>query len=341
MTEILVVGAGIGGSFAARLLAGAGHAVTLVERSPRVPQPGAGLVLSGGAVRTLTAGGVDVDPIAHPLEKLSVTGPDGRPRGGPGNRFALARPELVTALGEGLHRLVDVRFDTALHEVRHEAGRVHCRMGAQEQPFDFVVAADGIRSTVRRALAPDVPLRSAAQVCWRGIVEERFGDAATELWTGRERIGVVPLRGDRSYVYVVRGAGSDGNVLTPAQDVPDREATAVQALRALPADELLRHELWEVDRPVWGTSGVALLGDAAHAMTPNMGLGAALAIEDAAVLTSALRKGLPGAVGRYRRARAARVRAVQLASRAIGVLAHSRHPAASGLRAAMRLQHRA
>lgn len=336
-----MVGAGIGGSFSARLLAGAGHAVTLVERSPRVPQPGAGLVLSAGAVRTLAAGGVGIDPIAHPLEKLHVTGPDGRPRGGAGKRFALARPELVTALGQGLHRLVDVRFDTALHEVRPEGGRVLCRIGTQEQPFDFVVAADGIRSTVRRALAPDVALRSAAQVCWRGIVEERFGDAATELWTGRERIGVVPLSGDRSYVFVVRGAGTAGHALTPVAGVPAREAAAVRALRALPEHELLRHELEEVDRPVWGTAGVALLGDAAHAMTPNMGLGAALAIEDAAVLTSALEQGLPGAVGRYRRARAVRVRAVQLASRAIGVLAHSRHPAASGLRAAMRLQHRA
>ncbi len=340
MAEILVVGAGIGGAFSARLLAGAGHTVTLVERSPRAPQPGAGLVLSAGAVRTLAAAGVGVGRIAHPLEKLSVTGPDGRPRGGAGKRFALARPELVTALGEGLDRLVDVRFDTALHEVRPEAARVHCRIGAQERSFDFVVAADGIRSTVRQALAPDVALRSAAQVCWRGIVEERFGDAATELWTGRERIGVVPLRDARSYVYVVRGSGTAGDALTPAEGVPAREAAAVQALRALPEDELLRHELWEVDRPVWGTPGVALLGDAAHAMTPNMGLGAALAIEDAAVLTSALRNGLPGAVGRYRLARAARVRAVQLTSRGIGVLAHSRNPVASRLRAAMRLEHR-
>jgi 2-heptyl-3-hydroxy-4(1H)-quinolone synthase len=280
---------------------------------------------------------VEVAPIAHPLAKLHVAGPDGRSRGGVGGRWALARPELVRALTDGLDRVVDLRFDTTLHAIRQDAERVHCTIGHQEGSFDFVVAADGIRSTARRALAPEVTLRFAGQVCWRGIVAERFDADATELWTGRERVGVVPLSGDRSYVFVVRPASAAGGDLAPVRGVPGRTVAAVDALRALPAGELLRHELWELDRPVWGASRVALLGDAAHAMTPNTGLGAALAIEDAAVLTATMQKGPSGAVDRYRRARHTRVRAVQLASRAIGAFAHSQHPVAGRLRRTMRL----
>lgn len=339
MAEILVVGAGIGGLFASRLLAQAGHDVTVVERSPEAARPGAGLVLSDAALRRLSDAGVPVAAISNPLAGLHVTGPDGRSRGGARHRSALARAELVTALTDGLGRMVDLRFDTALHAVRQDARAVHCRVGDRDRSFDFLVAADGIRSTVRSALAPHVPLRSAGQVCWRGIVPERFGEAATELWTGRERIGIVPLNGARSYVFVVRDAATAGDDLAPVDRVPDRDAAAVQALRDLPADALLRHELWELDRPVWGTSRVALLGDAAHAMTPNTGLGAALAVEDAAVLSATSHNGLAGAVDRYRRSRGVRVRAAQLASRAIGTFAHSRHPAADRLRRAMQLQH--
>ncbi len=341
MAEILVAGAGIGGLSAARLLARAGHEVTLVERSPRTPRPGAGLVLSGPAVRTLSSGGVAIASIAHPLARLSVTGPDGRPRGGARNRVAVARPELAGVLVDGLEHLVDLRFGATLESVTQDGGRVHCRIGGQERDVDFLVAADGLRSTVRRALAPGVGLRPAAQVCWRGIVAERFGDDATELWTGRERIGIVPLTAGRSYVFVVRAASAAGKGLTPVDGVPVREAAAVEALSALPAEDLLRHDLEELDRPVWGSSRVALLGDAAHALTPNMGLGAALAIEDAAALTRSLRAGPATALDRYRRARRARVRTVQLASRGIGAFAHSRRPAATGLRRAMGLQHRA
>jgi 2-polyprenyl-6-methoxyphenol hydroxylase-like FAD-dependent oxidoreductase len=270
---------------------------------------------------------------------LHVTGPDGRSRGGAGRRSALARADLVTALTDGLDRMVDLRFDTALHELRQDARGVHCRIGHEERRFDLLVGADGIRSTARRALAPHVPLRPAGQVCWRGIVPERFGDEATELWTGRERVGIVALAGGRTYVFVVRATAGADDDLAPVGRVSDRDAAAVQALRDLPADALLRHELWELDRPVWGASRVALLGDAAHAMTPSTGLGAALAVEDAAVLGRTPAQGPAGAVDRYRRSRAARVRAVQLASRGIGTFAHSRHPAAGRLRRAMRRQH--
>jgi hypothetical protein len=80
---------------------------------------------------------------------------------------------------------------------------------------------------------------------------------------------------------------------------------------------------------------VLLLGDAAHAMTPNQGQGAAMAIEDALAVTLALRAGADGALERYRAARARRVRQIQLTSRRIGALANLRGPGVAPVREAL------
>jgi 2-polyprenyl-6-methoxyphenol hydroxylase-like FAD-dependent oxidoreductase len=81
-----------------------------------------------------------------------------------------------------------------------------------------------------------------------------------------------------------------------------------------------------------GGDRVWLLGDAAHAMTPNQGQGAAMAIEDALAIGLALRPGLAGAHARYVAARHARVRKVQLDSRRLGAMAHWRNPLARAAR---------
>jgi 2-polyprenyl-6-methoxyphenol hydroxylase-like FAD-dependent oxidoreductase len=83
------------------------------------------------------------------------------------------------------------------------------------------------------------------------------------------------------------------------------------------------HDLEELDQPVWGTPRVLLLGDAAHAMTPNLGQGAAMAIEDAFALEQSLRDGVDGALPRYQSVRNGRVRTIQLQSRRIGAIAHT------------------
>jgi 2-polyprenyl-6-methoxyphenol hydroxylase-like FAD-dependent oxidoreductase len=84
----------------------------------------------------------------------------------------------------------------------------------------------------------------------------------------------------------------------------------------------LHHDLEELDAPVWGSKRVILLGDAAHGMTPNQGQGAAMAIEDAFVLSREFTAGIDGAFERYRDARQRRVRAVQLDSHRLGQVAH-------------------
>lgn len=215
---------------------------------------------------------------------------------------------------------------------------------------DLVVGADGLRSMVRSWVAPGRRVIDAGQLSWRAILPREAvpagaggasgSSAATETWDGQTRVGVVPLTEGRAYVFVVASAPVGSAPELPERS-PSRESQwALDAVRALPAGEVLRHRLEELDRPAFGVEGAALLGDAAHAMRPNLGMGAAMAIGDAESLVSALERGVDGAVGRYARRRWPVVAPVQLGSRWLGRLAHSPGTLPRGARRALGLQAR-
>ena len=134
----------------------------------------------------------------------------------------------------------------------HESG-VHVLLGHQHDSFDFVIGADGIRSHSRSSLRPHTRLRFSGQVCWRGIVPGSRGNVATEMCDGIQRVGVVPLTGDRSYVYLVRVAPRQSDVSSELRGTGQigsrRETEAIAALRSLSPEDVLFHELWEFRQP--------------------------------------------------------------------------------------------
>jgi 2-polyprenyl-6-methoxyphenol hydroxylase-like FAD-dependent oxidoreductase len=209
-----------------------------------------------------------------------------------------------------------------LHDVLLDAlGRDRVRLGAEVAGWtidgaakvalvggeviegDLLVGADGIRSVVRAGLVGDEPTRYAGYTCWRGVTARKdlwpAGESA-ELWGPGRRFGIVPVDGDRIYWFAVLNAPEGGR--DPAGAGRDAAlavvADCVDPARAIVAstdeEQVLRNDI--VDRPasdVWGRGPVTLLGDAAHAMTPNMGQGACQAIEDAVVLGARLATGDP------------------------------------------------
>ncbi|MFJ9701997.1 FAD-dependent monooxygenase [Streptomyces fradiae] len=211
--------------------------------------------------------------------------------------------------------------------------------GSGEEAYDLVVGADGIRSTVRAHAAARPPaLRHSGVTCWRGLTGNPGVTSAVESWGPGTKTGLVPLPDGRLYYFLVRPAPRRA----PAPAWPDAFRRAFAHHRGVPARLLdgldgpppLHHDLEELDAPVWGRGRVLLLGDAAHAMTPNLGQGAAMAIEDAYALALALRAGADGAADRYRALRHRRVRAVQLASRHAGYVTRWRNPLAGAVREA-------
>lgn len=315
--KIAIVGAGIGGLTAAALLARQGHAVRVLEQAPALGEVGAGVQMSANAVKVLFELGlrprleaVAVQPHGFEfrrhdsgelLHRIPLGAAHQHQHGAPyyqihrGDLHAMLVDALTAMAPEAitLNARVTQLSESAESAVVHIAGRepVHA---------DLVVGADGIRSTVRQfVVGPDQP-SFTGQVAWRCTVPvERIPpalrtDLVSTIWCGPHNHAVM---------YYLRGAtllNFVGCVARPQEDESwntRRPWTELDhdyqgwhpmvraVVDAVDKDQCFR---WALNNrpPVerWSTERVTMLGDAVHATLPYMAQGAAMAIEDAAVL---------------------------------------------------------
>ncbi len=292
--KVLVVGGGIGGLALGTALARRGIDFEIVERRSHYGDEGAGIVLGCNVMAVMERLGLAerVRAAGHPVGQAIIADAEGRKlqetpfrvEGFP-PAIAIHRTLLLEILREALP--VPVRLDTPF------------AMGAAAG-FDLVVGADGIRSTVRAIVCGDVEPRFAGYTCWRFVVDGHFAEDAWEMWGRGRRFGVVPVGHDRTYCFLTENAAR--RTPDPWRDLAqfrDRFAEfaspARDALAAVTSLEpLLHNDIEDCLAPRWwrpaSPSGpaVVLIGDAAHAVTPNLGQGAGLAIEDAVALAELL-----------------------------------------------------
>ncbi len=331
--KITIVGAGIGGLTAALALHRAGHQVSIMESAARLEPLGAGIVLAPNAVRILHELGVSVEPYGHPLRRITMLTASGieisamefhRHLSSAGQVLAFHRAELHAALFEALPRNVTLRL-----------GHPYVKGAAGGE--DVLIGADGINSAVRQCVSGSPSLRYSGYTCWRAVLPNPGIGETFEAWGGPARVGAAPLTRDRVYVFLVlkapAGMPRQTSMAAIRRHFQSFKGPVPAILDSASDAVLLHHDIQEIESPVWGQGRIVLIGDAAHAMTPNLGQGAAMAIEDAAVLAEVIGSDAPAEA--LREVRHARVEKVLKDSRRFGQVAHLENLAGCWLRNAL------
>ncbi len=342
MAQAIVIGGGIGGLAAGVALQRRGWDVTVLERAAKLEPVGAGLAVAPNALRTLDALGVGgrLRELAALQGAAGIRRPDGRwitrtDAGKAAARYgepaiAVHRATLVEVLSAGLAPGT-LRLGLPAEDVDPRTGRVDTADGPLTA--DLVVAADGLHSPVRAKLFPDHPGPVYTGVTsWRIVVPAwpRKLDIA-ETWGAGKVFGVTELGDGRVYCYATAPAAPGGQAPDERAEMLRRFAGWHEPIPSLiaAAESVTRTDIRCLEQPLprFHSGRVALLGDAAHAMTPNLGQGACQAIEDAAVLAA-----YADDLGRYTRERLGRTSEVARASRRVSRLAGLDNPVAEWLR---------
>jgi salicylate hydroxylase len=345
--DVVIVGGGIGGLFAANALVKRGMRVALYEQAPAIGEVGAGVFVTPNSMRQLERVGLgpavarrgarvggesryfraDGTPIA-PVQVTDSAGWNAT--------FGMHRADLVDilagALPEGVvhtgHRAIGFEQDG-------EAARVTFANGAVATG-DVVIAADGIHSELRHYVVPPSRPVFSGSVAYRGLVLHAaiapWPTAAWQMWLGKAKhflsfpvrtgelvnyVGFVPADAEMKESWSAPGdpavlrrefAGWDPRI--------ERLLSQVQTT--------FRWALYDREPlPSWTRGRLTLLGDAAHPMLPHLGQGANQAIEDgmalATILERAGRARAPAALLAYERLRRERVAAVQHGARENGL----------------------
>jgi salicylate hydroxylase len=361
---VFVAGAGIGGLTAALALAARGFRVVILEKSERLEETGAGLQLSPNASRVLIELGLQgrlagraVVPDAisimsvrrrGELMRLPLGESAGLRAGAP--YWVVHRADLQSALQAEVDEnpAIELRLGCQFEDVvPHAKGlTVVERSGTSrgQHLAQALIGADGIWSAVRHQLFPQVQPQFSGLIAWRGTLDttqlpREYTSARIQLWMGpNAHLVTYPISGARriNVVAVVPGAWNRPG-WSELGEPNDIKRVFASSLWSGPArmmigavDSWRKWALFTLPgNSKWAEGSTALLGDAAHAMLPFSAQGAAMAIEDAALLAKCLGEardapapGIAAALKLYARQRRARVSRVQALARTNGRIYH-------------------
>lgn len=305
--RVLIVGGGLSGTAAALALQREGIDVEIVEREPVWGALGTGITLMSPAMRALHHLGVLEECLAEGsgcsemnlfdaegnlLHRLEIQGllADFPAVGG------MMRPTLHRILANAAsEKGVSVRTATTVVSLHQDADAVSVELSdGSTESYDLVLAADGLRSQIREMVfGDDAPKPQAlGQVVWRALLQRPASVTGEYQFYGPGlKTGFTPLGPDKMYEFLVQPFDSD---LPTREERPARMRELLEAFGGVVAEVRpqitdpekvdVRKLYWLIMPRPWYRGRVLLIGDAAHATTPQLAMGGAIALEDGIVL---------------------------------------------------------
>jgi len=303
-----VVGGGIAGLASAIALAQAGWRVTVLERAAAFGEVGAGLATTGNGMTALAALGLG-DAIGEVAYQTGTAGMQDQ-----AGRWIMRMPDTrsdpkaVTTIW-GLQRQ---RLHGVLREAAEAADGIELVTGADvfsvkpgapggdravvtwrtantghRAETALLIAADGVRSAVRAELFPTVPAHYSGSTSWRAIIPDTDSeDRLVQAWGPGTEFGSLRVSPTEMYWYGYfrhpEGAVFPDELTAARERFADWAPWVRAMVDATPAERLMRHDVYHLPGglPGYTRGRVVFVGDAAHAMLPTAGQGAATALED-------------------------------------------------------------
>jgi FAD-dependent urate hydroxylase len=357
--KAVIIGGGVGGLTAAIALRRVGVSSVICEREGDLTraQVGGCFSLYANAMRPLQELGLgeqmlEIGSVLRVSEvrtsrgrSLGIAGLEGLERQFDAPSVGASRTDthrvLTAALGDG-----GVRMGASCTGFKQDADGVTATFpDGSEERGDFLIGADGLRSTIRAQLLGAAEPKYAGYTVWQGIAERPHdafrGDAVTLCYGSGLRFVVYPVRDGRPYwaallTTPMGGRDPEGRSKHAALELYRNWFPAVgELIEQTPDSAISRMDNFGRD-PIerWGEGRVTLLGDAAHPTTINIGQGACQAIEDAFALGECLRKesDVVPALRRYERCRISRTAAMMQFAWRVGAVGQWANPVAVRVR---------
>lgn len=312
MTEqkFIIVGAGIAGLCLAKAFETLNISYTLYERAEQIKGIGAGFGLASNAMKAFEILGYEdeIIPLGHMLEdfeiqdwkeKTILKADTNRLRQNYNTEnFAIHRADLHNYLYQSINPK-NIKTGKKVVDIQQNYNQAILYFDDQTtDTADFIIAADGINSVIRQKLLPKSTPNYAGYICWRGVITETNFNSkkSIETWGPKGRFGLTPLTNHRIYWYACKNTPLNSDVyqwdLNQIKSNFECYSGLIRStLQKTKPEDLITTPIMDLN-PIsnYTFNRILIIGDAAHATTPNMGQGACMAVEDVCVLVDEIKK---------------------------------------------------